>query len=184
MSKRVFGLTILKTIGLSIFLMAGLVAIHGYAINGGPAYGGDKTIVEKGDKVKVHYTGSLTDGSVFDKSKEGKPLEFEVGAGQMIVGFDRAVKGMKLNEEKKVTIKSNDAYGNRDESLIMIFKKSNLPEGFEPEKGMTIQLSGHSGQQPIQGTIINISDKDITVDGNHFLAGKDLVFDIKIVGIE
>jgi len=184
MSKRIFVLAILKKVGLSIFLMTGLVVIHGYAINGSVADEGEKTIVKKGDKVKVHYTGSLTDGTVFDKSKEGKPLEFEVGSGQMIAGFDRAVKGMKLNEEKKVTIKSDDAYGNRDDKKVMKLKRSNLPEDFEPEKGMTIQISGHAGQPPITVTIIDINEKDIIVDGNHPLTGKDLVFDIKVVGIE
>ncbi|MFQ5964709.1 MAG: peptidylprolyl isomerase [Candidatus Scalinduaceae bacterium] len=184
MRKKVVKLKTLMKVSLSLFLILELVLINGYLSNvNANEKEGTKTIVEKGDKVKVHYTGSLDDGTVFDKSKEGKPLEFTVGSGQMISGFDRAVQGMKLNEEKKVTIKPEDAYGDRNEGLIMKFRRANLPEGFEPKKGMLLQLKGPSGQ-PIPGTIIDINESDIIVDGNHFLAGKDLTFDIKVVGIE
>lgn len=178
-----FDLEILRRISLYLFLVVGLVIADGYSISVGVASGGEKTIVGNGDKIKVDYTISLTDGTVFDKSKEGKPLEFTVGSGQMISGLDTAVKGMKLNEEKKVTIKPEDAYGIRDESLIMKFERSNLPKDFEPKKGLAIQITGHSGQ-PMQATIIDINDEEMIVDANNSLAGKVLVFDIKIVGIE
>ena len=148
-----------------------------------PEKGDEKTIVKKGDRVKVQYTGTLQDGTIFDKSKEGEPLEFTVGSGQLIPGFDKAVEGMKLNEEKKVTIKPEDAYGKRDETAIREYLKDALPENFKPEKGMVIRLQDQSGRA-IPGTITDINENSITIDLNHPLAGKDLTFNIKVVGIE
>ncbi|MBA7535974.1 FKBP-type peptidyl-prolyl cis-trans isomerase SlyD [subsurface metagenome] len=140
-------------------------------------------MIKKGDRVKVQYTGSLNDGTIFDKSKEGEPLEFTVGSGQVIPGFDKAVEGMKLNEEKKVTLKPEDAYGKRDETAIREVPKNSLPENFKPEKGMMIRLQDQTGR-PIPGTVTDITENNITVDLNHPLAGKDLTFDIKVIGIE
>lgn len=140
-------------------------------------------VVEKGNRVKVQYTGRLKDGTVFDKSKAGEPLEFTVGSGQIIPGFDKAVEGMKLNEEKKVTIKPEDAYGKRDETLIREFPKSSLPENFKPEKGVTIRLQDQTGRT-IPGTITDIAENSMTIDLNHPLVGKDLTFNITVVGIE
>ena len=148
-----------------------------------PEKGDEKTIVKKGDRVKVQYTGTLQDGTIFDKSKEGEPLEFTVGSGQIIPGFDKAVEGMKLNEEKKVTIKPEDSYGKRDETAIREFLKSSLPENFKPEKGMVIRLQDQTGRA-IPGTITDITENSVTIDLNHPLAGKDLTFNIKVVGIE
>ena len=148
-----------------------------------PEKGGEKALVKRGDKVKVHYTGSLNDGTIFDKSKEEEPLEFTVGSGQIIPGFDRAVEGMKLNGEKKVTVKPEDAYGKRDETEIKEFPKNSLPENFKPEKGMVIKLQDQTGRA-IPGTVTNITENNITIDLNHPLAGKDLAFDIKVVNIE
>lgn len=145
--------------------------------------GGKKMVAGKGDKAKVHYTGQLEDGTVFDESKTGEPLEFTVGSGQIIPGFDKAVEGMELNEEKKVTIESTDAYGKRDETLIREFPKSSLPENFEPEKGMVIRLQDQTGGA-VPGTIMDITENSISIDLNHPLAGKDLTFNITVVGIE
>ena len=173
MRERVAALIALTKVSLMLSLVIGLVLINGCG----------KKVVKKGDKVKVQYTGSLEDGTVFDSSKAGEPLEFTVGSGQMIPGFDKAVEGMKLNEEKKVTIKAEDAYGKRDEALIMEFPLASLPKNFKPEKGMMIPLQDPTGRQ-IPGTIIDITENSIIVDLNHPLAGKDLTFDIKVVGIE
>ena len=148
-----------------------------------PEKGSEKTTVEKGDMVKVEYIGTLRDGTIFDKSKEGEPLKFIVGSGQIIPGFEKAVEGMKLNEEKKVTIKPEDAYGKRDETAIREYLKKALPENFKPEKGMVIRLQDQTGRA-IPGTIIDITENSITIDLNHPLAGKDLTFNIKVVGIE
>jgi peptidylprolyl isomerase len=140
-------------------------------------------VIKKGDRVKVQYTGTLDDGTIFDKSEEGDPLEFTVGSEQVIPGFDKAVEGMSLNEEKSVIIKADDAYGQRDEALAKEFPPSFFPEDFNPEKGMVIGLQDQAGRS-IPATITNISETGITVDLNHPLAGNDLTFDIKVVAIE
>jgi FKBP-type peptidyl-prolyl cis-trans isomerase 2 len=140
--------------------------------------GGRKIIVKKGDKVKIQYTVSLTDGTVFKESKPGKPLEFTVGSDQMPRGLDKAVLGMELREKKKVTVKSKNAYGQRNEDLVMRFVKSDLPRSFEPEIGKVVKI------QNIPGTIVKIDEENVFLDGNHPLAGKDVVFDIRVVGIE
>ncbi len=148
-----------------------------------PEKRGEKTLVKKGDRIKVQYTGTLQDGTIFDKSKEEEPLEFTVGSGQIIPGFDKAVEGMKLNEEKKVTINSEDAYGKRDETAIREFPKNSLPEDFKPEKGMVIRLQDQTGRA-IPGRITDINENSVTIDLNHPLAGKELTFNIKVIGIE
>ncbi len=171
---------------LMLFLIMGLVLINGC---GGKEEkqpsekGGEKKVVEKGNIVKVRYTARLKDGTVFDKSKEGAPLEFTVGSGQIIPGLDKAVEGMELNEEKKVTIEPADAYGKRNETLKREFPKSSLPENFKPEKGMVIKLQDQNGK-PVPVKIIDITENNITVDLNHPLAGEVLTFDITVVGIE
>ncbi len=180
MRRRIWALTkILIKISIMFIVMGGVILLNGYLskASGNEKEGEDK-IVKKGDKVKIHYTVSLKDGTVFDKSKAGKPLEFTVGNEQMPRGLDRAVRGMKLNEEKKVTIKAKDAYGKRNENLVMKFIKADLPKNFEPKKGMVVKLQG------IGGTIVNIDETHVFLDGNHPLAGKDVVFDINVVGIE
>ena len=139
--------------------------------------------VVKNNKVKVHYVGSLDNGTIFDKSSDKEPLEFVVGSGQIIPGFEEAVLGMNLNEEKKVAIKAENAYGSRNESLVGDFPCSSLPEGFVPQKGMVITLNDPSGRA-IPATIISIAEQNITIDLNHPLAGKDLNFTIKVIGIE
>lgn len=160
---------------LVLFLIMGLLIINGYP---GNAIGGEKTVVKTDDKVKIHCKVSLKDGTVFQNTRPGKPLEFTVGSEQMPRGLNRAVRGMKFNETKTVTVEAKDAYGKRDEGLVMKFVKADLPENFVPVIGKTIKL------QDIGGTIINVDEIHVFLDCNHPLAGKDVVFDIKVVGIE
>lgn len=162
----------LLKIGLILFLIMGIMTISGCA-----------KVVKKGSKIKVDYVGKLENGSVFDQSKPDTPLAFTVGSGQLIPGFDNAVVGMKLNQEKKITLKPEEAYGLRNETLIREFPKKNLPKDFKAEKGAMLQLKDQSGRA-IPGIIVDITKDAIKVDLNHPLAGKTLVFDIKVVGIE
>ena len=139
--------------------------------------------VSNGDTVKVEYTGKLSDGSVFDSSEGGDPLEFTMGEGQLIPGFESAVEGMEVDEEKTVTISADDAYGQKNDDFIQDFPKESLPDEIPAEKGQQLQLQTQDGQA-IPGLITNVSDDKITVDMNHPLAGKDLTFDIKVVEIQ
>jgi len=139
--------------------------------------------VEEGNTVKVHYTGKLKDGQVFDTSEERDPIEFEIGAGQMIPGFEKAVVGMEIDESKTVEIESDEAYGDVNDELFLEVPKSELPDNIEPEVGMQLQVQQQEGQQiPVQ--ITEVKDSSITLDANPPLAGKDLVFDIKVVDIK
>lgn len=138
--------------------------------------------VKKNSKIQVHYVGMLDDGSIFDKSPEGQPLEFVVGTGQVIPGFDQAVEGMVLNEDKKITVNADNAYGQRNEKLVGEFPKTSLPEGFVPKIGMIITLNDKEGRA-FPATVIGIAEQSITIDLNHPLAGKNLTFTIKIVAI-
>ena len=160
---------------LVLFLIIGLPIINGHP---GKAISGEKTVVKTDDKVKVHCTVSLKDGTVFQSTRPGKPLEFTVGNEQMPRGLERAVKGMKLNEKKKVTVEAKDAYGKRDEGLVMKFVRADLPENFVPVIGKTIKI------QELGGTIVNVDEVHVFLDCNHPLAGKDVIFDIRVVGIE
>ncbi len=135
-----------------------------------------------GDKVKIHYTGTLEDGSQFDSSKGRDPLEFQIGSGQVIPGFDKAVEGMAVGDTKSVTIAAEDAYGPRNEQAIQEVPKSALPPDLVPVEGMNLQAQGRD-QQPIQLTVVEVKDDSITVDANHPLAGKALNFEISLVAI-
>lgn len=137
---------------------------------------------KKNDTVKVHYTGKLTNGEVFDSSRDREPLEFTVGGGQMIAGFDAAVDGMALEEVKEVTIPSGEAYGERNEEMIQQVPRIHLPEDMKPEVGQTLVASGDQGQQ-MHVVVTEVQDDHIIVDGNHPLAGQDLVFEIELVEI-
>jgi FKBP-type peptidyl-prolyl cis-trans isomerase 2 len=134
------------------------------------------------DKVKVHYTGKLTSGEVFDSSINREPLQFVLGSGQMIPGFDHAVNGMELNEKKTVTIPSDQAYGPTNDQLIQEIPKTQLPEELKPEIGQTLVATGPEGQQT-QVLVTDVTDSAIMIDANHPLAGKDLVFEIELVEI-
>ena len=141
-------------------------------------------IVKKGDKIKVQYEGSTTaDGKGFDASKPESPLAFTVGAGMMIKGFDKGVEGMKLGEEKTVSFKCEEGYGARDEKRMMKFKKDFFPKELKIEKGMTVPLQDQGGNVH-RAVVAEVTEEGATLDMNHFLAGKDLTFKIKIIEIE
>ncbi len=135
-----------------------------------------------GDKVKVHYTGTLKDGTVFDSSVNRTPLAFTVGAGQMIEGFDKAVVGMKVGESKTVTIAAAQAYGERQESAVQVVLKKDLPPTLNPKVGDRLVARGSDGSA-INVKVVAVTDSAVTVDANHELAGQDLIFEIKMVEI-
>ncbi|ASZ14282.1 peptidylprolyl isomerase [Chitinophaga sp. MD30] len=138
--------------------------------------------VKNGDTVKVHYHGRLTNGTTFDSSEGRQPLEFKVGAGMVIKGFDNGVLDMKPGDKKTVHIPVVEAYGPKNEELIMDFPKANLPEDLKPEIGMELQMSNPQGNVfPVK--VVAVKDEFITLDANHALAGEDLVFDIELVEI-
>jgi len=132
--------------------------------------------VKSGDVVRVHYTGTLEDGSQFDSSVGRAPLEFTVGAGQMIAGFDAGVVGMAVGEKKTILIDPDHGYGQKDPSAIIEFPSSNIPEGMTVEVGMKLNLQNQYGQ-PVPVVVMEVREDVIIMDANHFLAGKDLTFD-------
>jgi peptidylprolyl isomerase len=138
--------------------------------------------VKEGDVVKVHYTGKLTTGEQFDSSVGREPLEFTVGAGQMIKGFDAAMSGMSLGEKKTINIAPEDAYGTRSEEAIIQFPRENVPADMQLEPGMTLTLSNQMGQ-PVPVVVVEVKQEIIILDANHFLAGQELIFDIELVEI-
>lgn len=139
--------------------------------------------VKKGDKVKVEYTGTLEDGKVFDSSERvGKPLEFEIGAGQIIPGFEKAVMEMKKGDEKEIKLKPEEAYGAPNPQLVKKVPKEQLPPGQEPKPGMILLIKLPTGQQ-VPARITEVTDKDVSIDLNHPLAGKTLNFKIKLVDV-
>ena len=143
-------------------------------------------VVEKGSKVKVQYEGKLESGEVFDasnKSGEERPLEFVAGEGHVIKGFDNAVLGMEEGDEKDIEINPEEAYGERREEMKQEIPKSVLPQDKTPEKGMMLMMSSPQGQQ-MPAKIDEVKEDSIVIDLNHPLAGKKLLFKIKVVGIE
>ncbi|MFC1476971.1 peptidylprolyl isomerase [candidate division KSB1 bacterium] len=164
-----------KTLFVSLAIMIGLFLITGC---------GGEPGVQSGDTVQVEYKGTLDDGSVFDESQEGQPLSFIAGMGQVIPGFDNMVLGMKLNEEKTETIPFMEAYGAWDSTRVMNFPRDQmqLPETITLEKGMTLPLQNNQGQM-FPAIVLDFNDEILVLDMNSPLAGKDLTFAIKIVGI-
>lgn len=138
--------------------------------------------VQKGDEVKVHYTGRLTTGEEFDSSAGREPLGFTVGAGQMIQGFDAGVVGMAIGEKKTINIPAEEAYGAWDEENIIEFPKENIPSDMELEVGMPLMLRDNYGR-PVQVSVHELGDTIVKLDANHQLAGKELVFDIEMISI-
>lgn len=136
--------------------------------------------VKHGDVVRVHYTGKLVSGDQFDSSVGREPLEFTVGAGMMIKGFDDAMPGMGVGEKKTVNIPAAAAYGEKDPNAIIDFPKENVPENMKLEPGMQLTLSNEAGQ-PFPVVVVEVKDEVIVLDANHFLAGQELVFDIELV---
>ncbi len=138
--------------------------------------------VKKGDTIRVHYTGKLEDGQEFDSSLKRDPLQFEVGTGSMIKGFENAVLDLKPGDKKTVTIVPEEAYGERDENLLIKMPKKSVPEGVTPEVGMRLQLANQQGQA-VPVVVTEVLDDSLRLDANHPLAGKTLVFDIEVVEI-
>ncbi|WP_288095599.1 peptidylprolyl isomerase [Hydrotalea sp.] len=138
--------------------------------------------VKKGDTVKVHYHGKLEDGTTFDSSEGREPLEFEVGSGMVIAGFDDGVTGMQIGEKKTIHISADEAYGPVQEEMIMEFPRDRFPDDMTPEVGMQLNMSNGQGQNfPV--VIVDVKDTVVILDANHPLAGKDLIFDLELVAI-
>nr|MCK4930477.1 peptidylprolyl isomerase [Nanoarchaeota archaeon] len=139
--------------------------------------------LKKGDKVKVEYTGTLDDGRVFDSSeRHKKPLEFEIGTGMMIPGFEKAVIEMKKGEEKEIKLKPSEAYGDPNPELVKKIPKDQLPKEQEPKPGMMLLIALPTGQK-VPARIIEVTDKEVIIDLTHPLAGKNLNFKIKLVEV-
>jgi peptidylprolyl isomerase len=140
------------------------------------------TQAKNNDSVKVHYTGKLTDGTMFDSSKDRTPLQFQLGQGQSIPGFEQAVTGMSPGETKTVNIPSNQAYGPRLEELIQEVPRQQLPTDMEFQVGQRLQL-GQEKEHPMIVEVTDVTEASITLDANHPLAGKELLFDIELLEI-
>lgn len=138
--------------------------------------------IKNGDTVKVHYTGQLDDGSVFDSSLHRAPLEFTIGQGQLIPGFEKAVVGLSAGDTTTANIPCAEAYGEQNPDLILVIDKEQLPDSIEPEVGQRLQLSQPEGE-PIPVHITKVEDNQVTIDANHPLAGKDLTFNIEIIEV-
>lgn len=141
------------------------------------------SLVKENNTVKVKYTGKLADGYVFDSSEGKEPLEFTLGQGQIIPGFEKGLLNMKLNEKKTITIAKEEAYGEIDSELIHEVKKAQLPEDMKPEVGMGLVSKSQDGHE-MNLVVVEVKDESIIVDGNHPLAGKDLIFDVEVVAIQ
>jgi peptidylprolyl isomerase len=163
MKKRCFA--------LAVILMIGVMMVGCNAAQAG-----------NGDTVQVNYTGKLADGTVFDSSIGREPLEFTLGAGQMIPGFEKAVFGMKVGEKKTVTIPVDEAYGPVRDDLVVEVPREKLPSDLTPEVGQQLGVKQPDGTTGIV-TITAVSDNTVTINGNHPLAGKDLTFEIELVKI-
>lgn len=137
---------------------------------------------KEGDTVKVHYSGSLEDGTVFDSSQDREPLEFQIGSKQIIPGFEDNIKGMEVGESKTFTIKPEDAYGSRNEQMLVDVERSQLPDELDPEEGMMLQVRGQDGGVT-NVVVAEVSEDKVTLDANHPLAGKELTFDVKLEDI-
>ena len=138
--------------------------------------------VKTGDKVKVHYHGKLSSGETFDSSAGREPLEFEVGSGMVIKGFDDGVTGMTVGDKKTINIPFDDAYGPRNPDMVIEMPKNKFPKDLDLEVGMPLGMSDQQGQQ-FQVTIVEIKEDVVLLDANHPLAGQDLVFDLELVEI-
>lgn len=137
---------------------------------------------KQGDTVSVHYTGKLEDGKVFDSSLKREPLQFTLGEGKIIPGFEVAVVGMSAGEKKTITLPPEEAYGPRREDVVVEMGRDKLPEGVEPQVGQRLQLTSADGQTLV-AMIVDVREDAIVLDGNHPLAGKVLIFEIELVKI-
>ncbi len=136
---------------------------------------------KSGDTVQVHYKGTLTDGTVFDSSEGRSPLEFTVGSGQVIRGFDEGVLGMNEGERKTINIPVEDAYGPANEEMIFTLNRTDIPDDIPLEEGMTLNMHEDGNPRPIPVIVRKLDDTNVTLDANHPLAGQDLTFDVELV---
>ena len=139
--------------------------------------------VKTGDKIKVHYHGKLNNGDTFDSSEGREPLEFTVGEGQVIKGFDDGVKGMKVGDKKTIEIPVVDAYGEKNKEMLIEFPMTQFPPDMKPEEGMQLMMNNGAGQSfPV--VVAEVKDDSVILDANHPLAGHDLTFDLELVSID
>lgn len=138
-------------------------------------------MVEPGHKVQVHYKGTLTDGTVFDTSEGRDPLEFEVGTGAVISGFEQGVLGMEEGETKRIQVPCAEAYGEVRKEMIADVPREQLPPTIQPEVGMMLEMQTSDGALPVK--VAEVTDSEVILDGNHPLAGKDLEFELTVVSI-
>ena len=136
-----------------------------------------------GNRVSVSYCGRLEDGTEFDSASDSEPISFVIGGEDIIAGFDEAVMGMKVGEQKKVTLSPEQAYGERNDGLVVTVKKEQLPKVITPEIGQQVKISQANGGDIIM-MITEVAENTVTLDGNHPLAGKNLVFELKLVAID
>ncbi|WP_370227412.1 peptidylprolyl isomerase [Cognatishimia sp.] len=137
---------------------------------------------KSGDTVQIHYTGTLDDGSTFDSSAGREPLQFTLGSGQVIKGFDDGVTGMAVGEKKTIHIPCEDAYGPINPAMMQDVPREQIPDEIPLELGMMLQMQGQAGDV-IPVTVANITDDTVTLDANHMLAGKDLTFELELVSV-
>lgn len=140
------------------------------------------TQAKSGDTVRIHYTGTLTDGSVFDSSEGRDPLEFQLGSGQVIPGFDNGVTGMTIGEKKSITIPCAEAYGDVNPQAMQEVPRADIPDHIPLELGTQLQVQAGNGQA-MMVTVAQVTDETVTLDANHPLAGKDLTFALELVEI-
>ncbi len=141
------------------------------------------SIAQEGNTVKVHYTGKLTDGTVFDSSyQRNEPIEFTLGQKNMIAGFEQAVAGMSVGDTKTAEIPASEAYGEKKEEMMLNVPKAEVPEGLKPEVGQQLAMQDNNGQQ-VPVTVAEVSDDGIVLDANHPLAGKNLIFELELVEV-
>jgi len=140
------------------------------------------TEVKNGDTVRIHYTGKLTDGTVFDSSEGRDPLEFTVGTGQVIAGMDAGLEGMAVGDKKTLEIPCAEAYGPINPAARQEIPREGIPADIPLDLGTQLQMQSPEGQV-LPVTVVEVSDETVTLDANHFLAGKDLVFDIELVSV-
>jgi len=138
--------------------------------------------VKYGDTVKVHYTGKLDDGTVFDSSINRDPLQFIIGDGHIIPGFEQTVVGMNPGESRTAIIPADEAYGPYYEEMVLVIDRDQLPPDLKPTVGLQLQMSQANGQRAMV-TVTDVSESSVTIDANHPLAGEDLTFDIQLIEI-
>jgi len=138
-------------------------------------------MIEAGKTVKVHYKGTLDDGSVFDSSEGRDPIEFQMGSGSLIPGFEAAVAEMEINETRSVTIPSAEAYGDVNDDMVGEIPRTNLPDDINPEVGMVLSMQSPDGEMPVR--VVAMDEENLTLDANHPLAGQNLTFELTLIEV-